>query len=162
MQGCARQRRGLQRLVHGVVVMSVVLLGLSALLSHASAVDAAGLREAPGQSARPGSTNAPRHRTYLPLVAYQPSPPANVFGVQMYGNLNSSDPQLDLIQSAGVGWVRWPFGWRSIEPHDTTPEHYNWTATDTAFAAAKATGLKIIATMASNPSWAATYCGWPA
>jgi hypothetical protein len=94
---------------------------------------------------------------YLPLVAHLPAPAVNVFGVQMYGDLNSSAAALDLAQTAGVGWVRWPFGWDTIEPYNTTAEHYNWAETDAAFGAIKAAGLNVIATMARNPSWAATY-----
>ena len=161
MRQFARQRLWLQRLVHGITVASVILLGLSAPLSHQPVVYAAGQRGVLGQSAVPGSTNATFHRMYLPLVAHQPYLAGKVLGVQMYEDLSLICCHLDLARTAGVGWVRWPFAWNNIEPHDTTPDHYNWAVTDAAFAAAKKGGLKVIATMANNPSWAATYLNGP-
>jgi len=124
---------------------------------YASYAYAAGSSDILGRSMRPGEATTATYTVYLPLVVRQPPQTSTVFGVQMYGELNSPAAALDLAQTAGVSWVRWPFYWGSIEPYDTTPEHYDWTATDASFAAAKAAGLNVIATMTSNPSWAATY-----
>ena len=145
----------------GLIGVSLVLTGLGASPFGISPASATGARGASDPSTRPGSASTSSHTVYLPLVVRQPAESPEVFGVQMYGSLNTSAARWDLAQAAGVTWVRWPFGWRDIEPYDTTPAYYDWTATDVAFAAAKDAGVNIIATMTGNPSWAATYSAGP-
>jgi hypothetical protein len=145
----------------GLIVVSLVLTGFGVSLFGVAAADATDPRGAAGQSTSPNSVSTSSHTVYLPFVAHQRADPSEVFGVQMYGSLNSPAARWDLVQTAGAAWVRWPFSWGDIEPYDTTPEHYNWAATDAAFAAAKGAGVNLIATMAGNPSWAATYYAGP-
>ena len=149
------------RLVPGLIVVILLLVDLGAPLIDPPSAYAADRRGESGQSTAPDPASTSSHKVYLPLVVRQPSQTNNVFGVQIYDGLNSSAAALDLTQTAGVSWVRWPLIWESIEPNDTTPGHYNWATTDASFAAAKATGLKVVATLMNNPSWAATTLGGP-
>jgi hypothetical protein len=156
MRSDERMSVWLRRLGVALAVAILVLAGFGAALVDTSPVNAAGRRGESGPSTSPGSVNV-SHSIYLPLVARQPSQIKTVFGAQMYGALDTSDAALDLAQGAGLSWVRWPFSWADIEPYDTTPEYFNWAATDASFVAARNAGLNVIATMVSNPSWAATY-----
>jgi hypothetical protein len=58
--------------------------------------------------------------------------------------------------------ARWGFLrvlWKEIEPVRTNPRTYNWSKVDAELARAKASGLLLIALVADNPEWAATYSG---
>jgi hypothetical protein len=156
MQRDGRSSVWLRRLVAGLAVVILVLGDFGAALVGAPPVHAAGQRDEAGPSTSPGSVRTSSYTAYLPLVARPPTQVPSVFGTMIYDALNSSGAALDLAQGAGLTWVRWPFGWRDIEPSDTTPEHYNWARTDASFAAAKTAGLNVIATMMNNPSWAAS------
>ena len=159
MRTGARLNGWLQKLMLGLTVAVLVTVDLGAPLFGITAVYAAGHGGESGQSKHPGLVPTPPYIVHMPVVARSPSRSTSVFGVQMYGALDSSAAALDLAQTAGVSWVRWAFSWGSIEPQDTTPGQYDWTVTDASFSAAKAAGLNVIATMTSNPSWAATYSG---
>jgi Cellulase (glycosyl hydrolase family 5) len=149
------------RLVTGLTVVLLMLMDFGAPTLTAAAVSTAGRSGVQGQSFRPDPAPPLPYTTSLPLVMRQQIPANNVFGVQMYGKLNSPSAELGLAQAAGVSWARWPFMWKSIEPDNTTPNNYYWATTDAVFTAAKAAGLNIIATVWGNPTWAATYQSGP-
>lgn len=102
------------------------------------------------------STRAMTYTLYLPISYNTHCPPLDPFGMQVYGYINGSS---GLTQAAALGakWMRWPLSWASIEPADTTPEHYNWSYTDTQITNAYQAGISMVVTVADNPSWAATY-----
>lgn len=78
------------------------------------------------------------------------------FGVQFYGALNS-DSGLAEIADAGATWIRMPISWRTIEPTNTRPEYYSWSALDASVSNAAERGVELILTLAGQPSWAAAY-----
>jgi hypothetical protein len=147
----------LRRLVAGLAIGILVLTGFDAALVVAPSAHAADLRGEAGPSTFPGAVRSGPAKMYLPLVARQPAQTTSVFGAQFYDDLNSSSAALDLAQGAGLSWVRWPFAWAHYEPYRTVPARYDWGGLDHSLAAAKVAGLNVIATMASNPSWAASY-----
>lgn len=161
MRRSARPYRWLWGLTSGLIIVILVLAVPGVPWLADPSIQAAGDPDQP-EPARAGSGTAVAHTVFLPLVAREASfQVASSFGIQMYGNLSKPASALDLAQTAGATWVRWPFGWGSIEPRDTTPAYYNWAGTDASFTAAKAAGLSVIATMANSPSWAATYGAGP-
>jgi hypothetical protein len=62
-----------------------------------------------------------------------------------------SDAALDLVQEAGIGWVRYDFNWFQIEPEK---DRYDWSTTDRVIASAEARGLEVFVTLAYSPDWA--------
>lgn len=99
---------------------------------------------------------------FLPLVVRNYDPPVpTIFGVQMYGALNTPSAGLTLTQEARVYWVRWPLAWSAVEPADTIPANYNFSAADASILSASQAGLHLIVTIVGNPSWAATYANGP-
>lgn len=99
---------------------------------------------------------------FLPLVVRNYDPPVpTIFGVQMYGALNAPSAGLTLTQEARVYWVRWPLAWSAVEPADTIPANYNFSAADASILSASQAGLHLIVTIVGNPSWAATYANGP-
>ena len=99
------------------------------------------------------------HTVFLPLISLQREQPP--FGVQIYFNMTDNHPGLLSMVDLQTVWVRRPIVWSQIEPVNTTPENYNWGIWDTQFLTASANGLKVVATIESNPSWAAEYAGGP-
>jgi hypothetical protein len=99
-------------------------------------------------------------RIFLPLSLnyFPPAPP--VFGVQTYWPLDN-DHGLSEMQAMNAHWVRVQFSWRSVEPADTTPAHFNWSSWDAAASGAASAGLSIVANVQGNPPWAAEYLGGP-
>jgi len=95
---------------------------------------------------------------YLPLVfANHHEPPAPTpFGAQLYGSITEERVALQLMRKGQVYWARWPVGWSSVEPVNTTPDNYRWVA-DTSILNAYNNGSELIVTIVSNPEWAATY-----
>jgi hypothetical protein len=81
------------------------------------------------------------------------------FGVQIY---ETGPEVLTKTAETGAHWVRLPIQWASIEPANTTPEHYQWPASlDAGLEWLAGQGFEIILTLTANPSWAATYPGGP-
>lgn len=102
---------------------------------------------------------------YLPVLSSRHDPTLNapVFGTQMYGNTGPTSVYYDFLVESGSSWVRVPVNWANIEPVDVDPQSYNWTSSDRALSAASVVtrSLSVIATIGSNPSWAATYSQGP-
>lgn len=62
------------------------------------------------------------------------------------------DATLDLIEQAGIRWVRTNICWDLVEP---VRGQYNWDYLDERIAAMRARGLHVFATIERTPSWAA-------
>lgn len=108
------------------------------------------------------STDDMTYTLCLPAVlsGYEPPTPT-VFGVQMYGGLSEGQVAFSLTQEAKVYWMRWPLGWASVEPANTSPQNYHWDSYDSSILSATHAGLYPIVTIVSNPGWAATYANGP-
>ncbi len=100
------------------------------------------------------------HRLSLPLIANNHDPLIPSYGVQNYWALTSQYGLTRIVESK-VSWVRFPVSWSSIEPANTTPEHYNWTVPDISLLATKDTQVNLIITLVSNPAWAASSYNGP-
>jgi len=59
--------------------------------------------------------------------------------------------QLDIMQSAGITWIRQPFLWADIEP---VRGQFEWEKLDRAIEVARLRGFKIIAVLDTSPVWA--------
>lgn len=149
-----------------LAAVALLLVGLCVALS-ASAMPTTGSNSIPTaleQLSNSGeSTPVLGHKLFLPFIFknHAPAPPETLFGVQMYGSWVTNDNSLGLARVARVSWIRWPLSWAQIEPVNVTPNQYNWTSTDAAITKAVASGHRLIVTIASNPSWAATYAQGP-
>lgn len=60
---------------------------------------------------------------------------------------------LQLIQNAGIKWIRIDFSWSHIE---TSEGNYNWNVLDNCVDEARARGLCILGNVFGTPSWAST------
>jgi hypothetical protein len=101
------------------------------------------------------------YEMYLPLVSKYTVNSSGIFGVQLYSPPTSASAALPLVPRAHVSWIRQPIGWSSIEPSNTTPNHYQFDWLDTQIGAFRASGLNLILTIDGNPSWAATFTNGP-
>jgi hypothetical protein len=97
---------------------------------------------------------------FLPMVVRNfPPPPKNAFGVQTYEAIPETVAKLAEV---GAGWVRIPLRWASIEPTNTTPQYFHWSASfETWLRQLAQNGIKVILTVGGNPDWAATYSDGP-
>ena len=137
-------------------VLSVVVAGLVLTTSGVpSSAISESLAEVPDP---PHSVTQLQPILFLPLVSRGSSLP--VFGVITYWPLKNGNG-LDEIQAMNAQWVRAAFSWNSVEPVDTTPDYFNWSAWDTEASNAASAGVSLIATVHGNPSWAAEYPGGP-
>jgi streptogramin lyase len=98
--------------------------------------------------------------THLPVVAKEYPPPPPVFGVITYWPLDK-DNGLGEIEAMGAHWVRVAFSWNSVEPEDTTPEDFDWSAWDAEATSAASSNVSLVATVHGNPTWAAEYPSGP-
>jgi hypothetical protein len=82
-------------------------------------------------------------------------------GIQLYNN--HLEPEVVLLGAkAGARWIRNDLNWSNVEPQNTIPESFRWSSTlDAWLAEVSSYGIKVILTVRSNPSWAATYAGGP-
>jgi hypothetical protein len=107
------------------------------------------------------ATQAVSHTVFLPIVSkgYPIQVLDSPFGLQIYGR------EYDLantIVEAGASWIHIPLRWAQIEPQDTTPQNYHWSASfEQGLAKLSARNMKVILTLYDNPSWAATYPAGP-
>jgi MYXO-CTERM domain-containing protein len=70
------------------------------------------------------------------------------FGVNAH---QASDAALDLVEAAGISWVRFDMNWLQFEPSQGT---FDWTEADRFIGHATAKGLHVFVTVAYTPSWA--------
>ncbi len=101
------------------------------------------------------STSIFSHTVYLPVVLNEREP--MLFGVE----LNYSPTRTTEMVDLGVVWARYKTEWSVLEPTDTTPDNYNWSAYDAKFLDASSNGINIVATLRGNPSWAAAHENGP-
>ncbi len=81
------------------------------------------------------------------------------FGVQLF-EVNSG--VRDRMAEIGTRWARLALNWRSIEPQNTTPDGYAWSAGfEEQLARLAAQQVKVILYLEGNPTWAATYSNGP-
>ena len=100
------------------------------------------------------------YTVYLPYLARCCTGETPPFGVQFYGALDRNNG-FGEIADAGASWVRVPISWQRIEPSNTTPENYNWSGLDASVSNAAGEGVKLILTLAGQPSWVAVYAQGP-
>jgi streptogramin lyase len=99
------------------------------------------------------------YKVRLPIVMqdYDTTPPP--FAIQMYGDIRPTADFTRVVES-GAKWVRLQVYWASIEPNNTTPDHYNWSALDASVQTAEVADINLILTIEGNPGWAAaSACG---
>lgn len=102
------------------------------------------------------------HYAYAPFVAgsvYSPPQPSH-FGVQLYRTINEETVALSLMRKGQSYWARWPVSWARMEPNNTTPDNYDW-AYDASILNAHKSGIELIVTVNTNPTWAAVYRNGP-
>lgn len=113
----------------------------------------------------PSATPTPRERSgvniYLPIAHRLEAHAVPIFGVQV-SELRFRDPAL-IDESANVGaeWYRTFFYWDEVEPVRTSPPTYDWRHYDPIITRASEQGLRIIAEISGNPTWAADVPGGP-
>lgn len=108
-------------------------------------------------------TRASTETVFLPLIArnYYWKAPDSLLGVQMFADHREQELVV-LMDQAGARWIRVPFFWAQYEPQNTTPGNYHWWIDfEDWLARLSAQNIKVILTLAGNPSWAATYPGGP-
>jgi hypothetical protein len=102
---------------------------------------------------------------FLPVLTnrHDPSLNAPIFGVQMYGDSGPASDYYPFLKNSGSTWVRVPISWAGVEPEETIPPSYSWESADRALSAARidSGSLSLIATIVTNPDWAATYANGP-
>jgi hypothetical protein len=83
----------------------------------------------------------------------------DTFGVQVIGAVGESlQGGGSEIRDAGARFVNFGIDWSRLAPLSTTiPVEYAWAPYDTAISETTALGLSVIATLGSNPVWAASY-----
>lgn len=136
------------RLACAVVVTVIVITALARPDGRSGVTAAAGHPRPPQHPA--ASVRGPS-QVWLPLAfrSFAGVPP---FGVQFY---SIPAVALDLADQAGARWVRDVAEWATIEPVDTTPANYNWTALDQSVTAVTQRDIGLILTLRIAPSWAA-------
>ena len=98
---------------------------------------------------------------YLPISYRLEALPFPVFGVQV-SELRFRDTALiDQSVEVGAAWYRTFFYWDEVEPVRTSPPTYDWRHYDGIVTHASEHGLRIIAEMSGNPTWAADVPGGP-
>jgi hypothetical protein len=83
----------------------------------------------------------------------------DTFGVQVIGAVGESlQGGGAAVRDAGARFVNFGINWSELAPLSTTiPVEYAWAPYDTAISETTALGLSVIATLGSNPVWAASY-----
>ena len=82
---------------------------------------------------------------------YQPDHDRDV--MESTGHDAVLEPDLDLVAASGVRTLRYPIRWHRVE---TSPDRYDWTATDRALEAVRARGLQPVVDLLHHTS----YPGW--
>lgn len=84
-----------------------------------------------------------------------PLPPTNT-GLPRYGVIaNPGVPaEMTRVRQAGASLTVLAVVWREIEPNPTSPDQFNWAATDRLFENARQAGLTPLVIVTGNPTWA--------
>lgn len=77
--------------------------------------------------------------------------PRTFFGIGPQTGLTDTDAAY--MKAGGVGTVRWPIGWPSVQP--TAKRQYDWSSVDPAVEAAARHGLTILPFLYGTPRWLA-------
>ncbi len=86
--------------------------------------------------------------------------PESLLGLQIYTGYN--EEVANKAYQAGAQWAHVALVWSQVEPQNTTPEHYQWSAAlDAWLAQLSAREIQVILTFTGNPPWAAEYPGGP-
>lgn len=98
---------------------------------------------------------------HLPTITHIPDSWPPLFGVQVYGSTTPTSTYTPHLLESNASWVRVPANWGLVEPANTTPANFNWSAVDAALAIAVRRSPRVIATIDSAPGWAAHHPGSP-
>ncbi len=82
---------------------------------------------------------------------YRANSPEYGMNIFIWGNPGTTDRDLGKLRNAGFTWQKSLFQWRDIEP---VKRQFDWTESDRVVAASKRAGVKIIARLDFQPSWA--------
>lgn len=98
---------------------------------------------------------APSQPTPAPTVNIDDIMSSPDYGVQvfLYWREEVADRDLQLVQDAGLRWVKQEIPWREIEGH--AKGVWQWDTSDRMINQIEAHGLKVIARLGSQPAWAA-------
>ncbi len=77
--------------------------------------------------------------------------PRSFFGIGPQTGLSDTDAAY--MKAGGIGSVRWPVGWGSVQP--TAKRSYDWSSVDPAVEAAASRGLTILPFLYGTPRWLA-------
>ncbi len=77
--------------------------------------------------------------------------PRTFFGIGPQTGLSEAD--VAYMKAGGIGSVRWPVGWPSVQP--TAKRSYDWSSVDSAVEAAARRGLTILPFLYGTPRWLA-------
>jgi hypothetical protein len=77
--------------------------------------------------------------------------PRTFFGIGPQTGLTETDAAY--MKAGGVGTVRWPIGWPSVQP--TAKRQYDWGSVDPAVEAAARRGLTVLPFLYGTPRWLA-------
>lgn len=77
--------------------------------------------------------------------------PRDFFGIAPQTGLTDTDTAY--MKAGGIGSVRWPVGWPSVQP--TAKAGYDWSSVDPAVEAAARRGLTILPFLYATPRWIA-------
>jgi len=152
-----------------LLLMAITAVVGSTLLFSLSLLSAAGSDTSPADDAppwadgqgsvaldEPASVATLAMTSYVPFLAFNVNAPPPLMGVQMYGT-PSDAAGLSKMVDAGLRWVRMPITWESVEPENTSPGNFDWSAVDAQIGALTQKGIKPLVTLTGNPSWAAAY-----
>ena len=96
---------------------------------------------------------------YAPVVpnnkCIQPQA-AGLFGVQYYGDTTRNSAYHTDYVGSGASWIRNSVDWASVEPANTTPANYQWSAVDAFVGMAASDCAAMVLTLGANPLWAST------
>jgi hypothetical protein len=96
------------------------------------------------------------HTVFLPsVISLDRRALYSTWSVQFYDQIAAWNG-FDQATAAGVRWIRMRVSWFNIEPTNTVPANYNWSALDQSIAAADAAKINLVVTLEGNPGWAAS------
>ena len=141
------------------VLLAYALLGLLAGCGGAPAPTVA-LTATATTSAPTKPAEIPRATVPAPLATPpDPASPRAIMGMDLRGALLGTR-SLSYAPAAGAVWARFQVSWRDIQPQAGDPPAYQWDAYDEWLGKLAGAGLRVIATVRNNPSWASsTACG---
>ncbi|GIW06208.1 MAG: hypothetical protein KatS3mg060_1013 [Dehalococcoidia bacterium] len=88
-----------------------------------------------------------------PLPPGPPSTKSSIAG--LWHKPLTDDLFMTRIGESGAGWVRTFLTWEDVEPTETSPPSYNWSASDRAIRLLRERGVQPLVNIVDPPSWAA-------